>query len=110
MSELSQEDLDSEIDENTLVDIVTNEIDSLDALNTRDLKIAIGEEVGEDTEETSIDNNDSIHNITPEIEENSEANAGVESLKKLLEVLSDKDVAASMKGMKITINIELGDN
>jgi uncharacterized membrane protein len=35
---------------------------------------------------------------------------GVEALKNLLVALSDKNVAASMKGMKISINITLGDN
>lgn len=110
MSELSQEDLDSEIDENTLVDIVTNEIDSLDTLNARDLKIAIGEDVDEVAEKINTDSDDSNDDITLAVEKNNEVNTGVESLKKLLEVLSDKDIAASMKGMKITINIELGDN
>jgi uncharacterized membrane protein len=37
------------------------------------------------------------------------SNEGVEALKKLLKALSNEDVAASMKGMKININITLGD-
>ena len=34
---------------------------------------------------------------------------GVEALKKLLKALSSEDVVASLKGMKISINITLGD-
>jgi len=33
----------------------------------------------------------------------------VEALKKLLTALTNEDVAASLKGMKISINITLGD-
>ena len=47
VNELSQEDLDSEIAEETLLEIATNELDSLDSLNSRDLKMAFGEEVSE---------------------------------------------------------------
>ena len=129
VSELSQEDLESEIDEDTLLDIVSSEIDNIDLLNARDLQVAIGEEVTaeapkaevessiEDEDAMSIDESeepslevkdDDIANLSDiEIEPNNE---GVESLKKLLAALSNEDIAASMKGMKISINIELGDN
>ena len=46
-----------------------------------------------------------------EISENTEItpdNDGVESLKTLLAALTDKNVAASLKGMEININITLG--
>ncbi len=119
VGELSQEDLDSEISEETLLDIATSEIDSIDGLNSRDLKMAFGEEVPdlEEVEDLSLDleeellEEDSTDSITDiaDVELDSE-NEGIASLKKLLKALSDKDVAASMKGMKISINIELGDN
>jgi uncharacterized membrane protein len=86
-------------------------MDGLESLNARDIKLAIGEEVGEEVEIQDIELEASqepedmdIQNreITPD-------NEGVESLKKLLAALSNADVAASMKGMKININITLGD-
>ena len=125
VGELSQEDLDSEVDEETLLDIVASDINNLDSLTARDLKLAVGEEVTEE----SLDESDEVaelneleelqevetadENSELEIQENTEItpdNNGVEALKKLLEALSNKDVAASMKGMKININITLGDD
>ena len=116
----------SGIDNNENGILEESEIDNIDSLNTRDLKLAVGEEVAEldedmldekaeveNEEELSIENEidleeDTISEISDlDIEADDE---GVESLKKLLEALSNKEVAASMKGMKISINIELGDN
>ncbi|MCD6432836.1 MAG: DNA topoisomerase IV, partial [Sulfurimonas sp.] len=121
VEELSDEDLDSIVDEETLLKIATSEIDSIDALNTRELKLAIGEEV--DLEELDeVSQSDEIESLVEtnldttcdEELENQEQieneNDGVEALKKLLKALSDKDVAASLKGMKININITLGNN
>jgi uncharacterized membrane protein len=112
---LTQEDLESELDEDTLLQIATNEIDPLAELTSKDLKMALGEEVDEQESEVS---NDAEVIDTPEIAEIEETqadvpleqNSGVQSLKKLLEVLSDKDIAASLQGAKISINITLGDN
>jgi len=120
VGELTEEELESELDEDTLLGIVSSEMDAIDSLNARDLQIAIGEEVtaeapqeeekttslDEDSEDTMQEDpkSDDVSNL--EIEANNE---GIESLKKLLEALSQKDVAASMKGAKISINIELGD-
>ena len=47
-----------------------------------------------------------------EIQENTEIttdNDGVQALKTLLQALSNEDVVASMKNMKININITIGD-
>ena len=126
VSELSQEDLDRELDNETLLDIVTNEIDNIDLLNARDLQMAIGEIPTEplnessesskvsELEELSLENDVELENKTEqeneidlEIEPN---NQGIESLKNLLIALTNENVVASMKGMKISINIELGDN
>lgn len=110
VSALTQEELNTELDEESLEDITTSEFDSLDSLNSRDLKLAFGEEVPELEEvvkESIVEIEEAPQvsdlEITPD-------NQGVESLKKLLAVLNDKEVAASMKGMKISINIELGEN
>lgn len=96
VANLDEEELESEVDEETLLDIANSEINSLDELSSKDLKLALGEEISEeglqeDEVDTVVDNK------------------GVEGLKKLLEALSDKEVAASLKGAKITINISLGD-
>jgi len=111
VKELSDEDLQSEVDEDMLMDI--------DSLTSRDLKIAIGEEVAyEEFSEAdkqagfdeSIEESEAKAEV-PEIpkEINASSNDGVEALKKLLKALSNEEVAASLKGMKININITLGD-
>jgi len=94
---LSDEELESELDEETLLDIASNKIDSFDGLSSRELKIAVGEEVEDEIceEDTSV---------------GVEASDGVEQLKNLLTALNDKNIVASMKGMKISINIALGGN
>jgi len=101
------------------MDIATSEFGSLDTLTSKDLKLAIGEEVEEDEEldeevkekkpadleEELVDNTEETENTT----DNSSID-GVDALKNLLAALNDKNVAASMKGMKISINITLGEN
>ena len=104
---LSQEDLESELDEDTLLKIATNEIDPLADLTSKDLKLALGEEVEEDVDTPAVAE---IEDVIVDEEKDAGENNGVEALKKLLEALNDKDVAASMKGMKISINITLGEN
>ncbi len=113
--ELSDTDLDSEIETDTLLDMTVSDVDGLDALNARDIKMAIGEEVGpESVEELDVDNELIEEEILEkEVEEvNTESisdKEGVEALKNLLKALTNEDVAASLKGMKININITLGD-
>jgi uncharacterized membrane protein len=87
--ELSDEDLQSEIDGDILLGI--------DSLTSKDLKIAIGEEINEEEVSNATDMSTTDNN-------------GVEALKKLLQALSNEDVVASLKGMKININITLGGN
>ncbi len=90
----------------------------LDSLTSRDMKIAVGEDVDSVEAEVLEEDTASIEEeIEEEIEEDVrveetviEENKGVEALKNLLAALSDKNVAASMKGMKISINITLGDD
>ncbi len=103
---LSDEDLQSEIDEDILLNI--------GSLTSRDLKLAIGEEVQE--EQPDFCDAKTSQDVTLEkadeqgsLEQTSHNNNGVEALKKLLKALSNEDVAASLQGMKININITLGD-
>jgi len=46
---------------------------------------------------------------TEKIGANHSQDEGVASLKRLLEALSNEGVAASLKGMKISVNITFGD-
>ena len=107
---LTQEDLESELDEETLLQIAKNEIDPLADLTSKDLKIALGEEVDEEEIEDVEEAITEASTVTEVADGAQEQNNGVKALKKLLEALNDKDVATSMKGMKISINITLGDN
>ncbi|MEA2073328.1 MAG: DNA topoisomerase IV, partial [Campylobacterota bacterium] len=113
---------ESELDEETLLDIVSGDMDALDGLTSRDLKLAVGEDVEELEEEISTEDTttsaieetvtEDMSDVEEEVEEEEleEGPDGVEALKNLLAALNDKNVAASMKGMKISINITLGDN
>lgn len=127
---LSDEDLNSELDAQTLLGIAQSSIKDISGLNSRDLKLAIGEEVDdlplefEALEEDSMKESfteDISEELEPIMEENGESfgrdnaatksgkNEGVEALKKLLKALSNEDIAASLQGMTISINITLGD-
>lgn len=109
VGELSDEDLESELDEETLLEIASNEIDSFDSLTTSDLKLALNEEVetiDSGLEEEVVEEPELLEEISEELEVKV---GGVEALEKLLEALKDRDVAASMKGMKININITIGE-
>ena len=105
---LSEEDLESEVDEETLLDIANNEIDSFANLNSKDLKAALGEDVDEDDEEENT-KGEEPDIPSQSVEEDAGQNRGVDSLKALLKTLSDEKVAASLKGAKITINISFED-
>ena len=103
---LSDEDLQSELDEDILL--------SIGSLTSRDLKLAIGEEVQEEQPDlydakTSQDATSETTEVQRSIEHSNQNGNGVEALKKLLKALSNEDVAASLQGMKININITLGD-
>ncbi len=126
--ELTQEDLNAEVDLDEYADLTSNEI-----------KLALGEALDDTIEATSEENElEEVNEINDDIlddsaEENGleESNPstdsdqdeqslpkptqitpthdGIEALKKLLKALENEDVAASMQGMKININFELGD-
>jgi len=84
LEELSEEELNSVVDKETLLDITQRDTDFLDILD-------VETDEDEDEEISPDKNNDII------------------ALKNLLNALSDKKVAASLHGMKISINITLGD-
>jgi uncharacterized membrane protein len=108
VNELTEEDLAQEIDEDILLDI-----SDLNSISSNDLKLAIGEELTKSQEDIVEDKEEVVENKTSkELKSDTEItpNNGVEALKILLSALSNKDVAASLKGMKININITLGDN
>ncbi|SFV70182.1 Highly acidic protein [hydrothermal vent metagenome] len=115
VEDLSQEDLESELDDETLLEIAASEMDSLDKLSSKDLKLALGEELNEEELQSEEDvTPEDVAELLDEAEEDVQEEAlehgaeGIVALKKLLKALDDKDVAASMQGMKITITIELG--
>ncbi len=104
---LSDEDLQTEVDQDLLFNI--------DSLSSRDLKLAIGEEVNDEEFDENLDEDfQKVEEFEEDLlsDEDSiekDGNEGVEALKKLLKALSSEDVVASLKGMKISINITLGD-
>lgn len=102
VSGLTQEDLESEIDEDDLLNILRDEIDTMDEESLaefQELKI----ESDAEQEFEALEQEFKKREREPKDE-------GIELLKKLLDSLSSEGVVASMKGMKISINIELGDN
>ena len=121
VEELSKEDLESEVDEDTLLEIASNEIDSFANLNSKDLKVALGEEVvddvdgaidtdSEDEADDIVDTVDTVVDTETEIPLDKDNKKGaVESLKTLLTALENENVVAAMKGAKITINISFED-
>ncbi len=106
----------------------TSNFDELDMLDERELKRAIGEEVEEtEAEEDDLESFDEDEENIPmiegmddeadeeisldelsEVEPETPHAEGVEALKTLLKALSNEDVAASLKGMNISININFG--
>jgi uncharacterized membrane protein len=96
--------------------------DELDMLDERELKRAVGEEVEEDESEALVGDEEIETNINDEeelvitkdvieesnIHESAPKAQGVEALQVLLKALSNEDVAASLKGMNISININFG--
>jgi uncharacterized membrane protein len=106
----------------------SDEIDGIDEfamLNERDLKLAIGEEVEEEPE---IQDNIVENDFVDELEEDTEPHEtiqkgedqhqphsashaeGVEALQALLKALSNEEVAKSLKGLNISININFGND
>ncbi len=139
VGELDLEDLESTLDDTNLGDLGLDdlgsfdEIDELDGIDEREMKLAIGESVEEELsvrvgagEHSSLDAEalrEAMGNPSKDLEINDKAEApvaaseiekksspseGMEALQALLKALSNDDVAASLKGLNISININFG--
>ncbi|AFV96521.1 MULTISPECIES: hypothetical protein [unclassified Sulfuricurvum] len=115
-----------DLDEKEMIDGDDLEgFDELDMLDERELKLAIGEEVEEESEadDTEDDSFADVELLSEDFEEpvvyeaeNAEVSQphtpshaeGVEALQALLKALSNEEVAKSLKGLNISININFG--
>ncbi|MFH0708636.1 MAG: hypothetical protein V2A75_00365 [Pseudomonadota bacterium] len=137
VGELDLEDLNSTLDDTGLEDFGLDDLSSfdeiydLDGIDEREIKLAIGESVEEELsvrvgagEHSSLDAealseamgkpsksmevNSSALSTACETEKKSSSSEGMEALQALLKALSNDDVAASLKGLNISININFG--
>lgn len=98
---LSPDTLDMQVDESLLSEI--------DMLNSKDLKLALGEEISLEEEpffEDEIKQSSVEESVKLPVETTNTSTT--DALKKLLEALNDKDIIASLDGKKISINITIG--
>ena len=110
---------------NQEIDFSFDDLSELETLDEKSLKIALGEEIDDTTEDELISDEEEILSETKaDLEENisdkeiiEEAkveletkNDGVEALKVLLKALNNEDVVASLKGMNVSINISFGNS
>ncbi len=116
---LSDEELEEDIDEETLLDIVSSNetlanFTGLDDLDEQSLKVAVGEAEASDFETPDLLNSaeDTYEkqevDTVPDSIKTDNKSEGAEALKTLLKALENDDVAKSLKGMNITINISFG--
>lgn len=86
--------------------------DELDMLDERELKRAIGEEIEDEPASLNVEALDESAPSTLEATTLSKATAveGIEALQTLLKALTNEDVAKSLKGLNISININFGDD
>jgi uncharacterized membrane protein len=135
VNDLDPEELEYELDDSILEPLqedikdeaLANDFDGLDefdALDERELKMAIGEEIEEEEFEPFEDESEPAEievaidepvaesvPSTQEMEAHSSTHAeGVEALQALLKALSNEDVAKSLKGLNISININFGND
>lgn len=133
VEELGFEDLEQGLDEVEMEEL--GDFGGLDSLSERDIKLAIGEEVeepeadrgddnhllldtealGEAMEESSmVEVEDELENIdtgvmvASEEEHHGTPAEGMDALQALLKALSNEDVAKTLKGLSINININFG--
>jgi uncharacterized membrane protein len=104
VSDLSDEELAEELDEAALLEIVNEAdkqeqreavADEFDRLDTAELKAALGEVA---TEEAAVTTEEET--VTPK--------EGLEALQTLVKALENENIAKSLKGMNISINISFG--
>ncbi|MDD5158846.1 MAG: hypothetical protein PHI47_02245 [Sulfuricurvum sp.] len=129
--ELEPEDFDMQLDDSFLEELKLPDmeddnsfsgVDDLDMLDERELKLAIGEEVEDEPEpdvevdllkeeeEIAEEEDADTLIVEPAVEMGHEVThaEGVEALQALLKALSNEDVAKSLKGLNISININFG--
>lgn len=126
-NELELGDLDLEVDDSLLEglelpgveddEMDSAEVDPFDLLDEKELKRAIGEEVEEENEEAEAvlepieEEEESVSAPAECIETKPSSHAeGVEALQALLKALSNEEVAKSLKGLNISININFGND
>ncbi len=104
LSTLDEDDLAVEVDDDILLD--------LGSLSSDDFKMAFGEEIEpkyEDKLEDEPQVSDDEFVLEAELGEMEEQDtSNIDALKKLLEILSDEKIVASLKDNKININITIG--
>ncbi|MEW5831584.1 MAG: hypothetical protein AB1763_01945 [Campylobacterota bacterium] len=138
VDELEPEDLDMELDAGVLEEFDLGDegtgsggFDEFDTLDERELKLAIGEEVEEEPEIrvggsefaslgaealAEASGNLQAETLVPKEPTAAEADTegthaeGVEALQALLKALSNEEVAKSLKGLNISININFGND
>lgn len=119
VEELGFEDLEQGLNEVEMGEL--EGLEGLDSLSERDIKLAIGEEVEEaeaDTEameefstvelEDELENSDTEIVAVSEEEHHGTPAEGMDVLQALLKALSNEDVAKTLKGLSINININFG--
>lgn len=138
VGELEADDLDMEFDDTMLdgLEIETeaepvslsdafeglDNLSEFDMLNERELKLAIGEEVEEEEAEIGVEESEHAEELEEAVELSEQVSVeasdmpqeathaeGVEALQTLLKALANEDVAKSLKGLNISININFGD-
>ncbi len=113
-------DIDSLDEINAMTDTDNEEsLDGFEGIDEREMKLALGEEIEEDEEESIVSEKEELAPKVVEVqecksplvaEEKSEAPVqGVEALQALLKALSNDDVVKSLKGLNISININFGE-
>ena len=122
VSELSEDELAEEVDEETLLGIVNAAdveeeieagLDELDMLDADELKAALGEELGGleagEAPEEEVTEEACEEALVPESAKGVSPAEGIEALKTLMKALENEEVAKSLKGMNININISFGE-
>lgn len=120
MDSTKKEEIESLEDLTAIESIV--EDDDFDSLDERDIRIAIGEEVDEEIDVSVNDSEDKPLEVvsTLELDESDITEpqeldetlpaVGIEALQSLLKALSNDEVAKSLKGLNISININFGND
>jgi uncharacterized membrane protein len=121
LSKLSADDLEGELPEDALddledIEMTDGEIEELSELDETALREAVGEAPVSETHAEEIPDEDMpevaaeefMNESKEEVLETESQKNGTEALKALLEALNNEEIAASLDGMNININITIG--